>query len=201
MQRLIARTISIIFHPFLIPTIGFLLLFKTTGYLAYIPFEMKRLVLLITFLSTCLLPVLSISMLSFTRKFDLSMNKPHDRIVPLIVTGACYFLGYYLLGRVPVTGLFRLYLLAATVVIILLFIISFFWRVSIHMAGIGGLLGAVLGISFRFALNPALLIVYLMVICGLLGYSRIFLEKHKPAQVYTGFTLGISIMYLIVYFI
>lgn len=202
MQRFIARLISILFHPLLIPSIGFLLLFKATGYLSYIPLEMKRLVLLITFLTTCLLPLLSIGMLtSFTKNFDVAMSTSRERIVPLLITGAYYYMGYFLLGRLPITGLFRLYLLGAVVVILAVLVISFYWKISIHLLAVGALLGGVLALSFRFALNPVLLIVYLLVIAGLVGYSRIFLEKHKPAQVYAGFVLGWFVMYFVVFFI
>ncbi|MCL3779915.1 phosphatase PAP2 family protein [Prolixibacteraceae bacterium JC049] len=201
MSKKVAHIISIIFHPFLIPSLGFFLLMKSTGYMAFIPPKYKQLILLITFFTTCVLPILTLAVMSIWSKFSMSMTTARERLFPLLLTACFYYLGYTMLGRIPVSGIFRIYLLAAMMVILLTLMISTFWKISLHMAGIGGLLGAILALAFRFALNPIAVIIGMIVACGLVGFSRIYLEKHNPAQVYTGFGLGVSVMYLIVYFI
>ncbi|TKG93424.1 hypothetical protein EYV94_16890 [Puteibacter caeruleilacunae] len=162
---------------------------------------MKSIVLVIAFSSTCFLPILSFAALSLNKKFDPFVNKSRDRIIPLLFTGVYYYMGYYLLGRIPATGLFRIMLLASLVVILISLMVSAYWKISIHMAGMGGLLGAVLAISFRYGLNPGVIVPALIVGTGLLAHSRIYLEKHSPTQVYAGLSMGMIVMYSILYFI
>lgn len=201
MSKKVAQIVSTLFHPFLIPSLGFFLLMKSTGYMAFIPLKYKQLILLITFFTTCALPLSVLGVMSIWSKFSMKMETSRERLFPLLLTAFSYYLGYSMLGRIPVSGIFRIYLLAAMMVILLSLVVSSFWKVSIHMTGIGGLLGAILALSFRFALNPIGIILGVIIACGLVAFSRLYLEKHNPTQIYAGFTLGVSVMYTIVYFI
>ncbi|MGD9931759.1 MAG: hypothetical protein AB7U05_17195, partial [Mangrovibacterium sp.] len=70
----IARTISLLFHPLLIPTLGFLLLMNSSFYFALLTFQAKKFVLLVVFLATFLLPLVSIGILTMNPRFDQSMD-------------------------------------------------------------------------------------------------------------------------------
>jgi membrane-associated phospholipid phosphatase len=85
--------------------------------------------------------------------------------------------------------------------IILSSIISLKWKISIHLAGLGGILGAIMALSFRFGLNPVLWIIGIILISGLVGTSRMLLGKHNLSQIIAGFFLGLAVFYPIVYFI
>ena len=69
------------------------------------------------------------------------------------------------------------------------------------MIGIGGIVGAILGLSFRLMIDLSLIISLLILCAGAVGYARLSLEAHNPAQVYAGFFLGlISELILLMYF-
>lgn len=79
-------------------------------------------------------------------------------------------------------------------------IITFFWKISAHMMSMGGLIGAVLTISYYvLGTNPYVLFIILFILAGCLGTSRLILQRHTPAQVYIGFGAGliISIIYIL----
>lgn len=197
----IARLTSIIFHPLLIPTLGFLLLFNSDFYFSILPWNVKRYMLLVVFMSTCVLPAISILILSLNPKFDRNMEKNTDRVLSLIITSVSYYLGYLLLKRLPVFPVYNVLLIGAVLVQIALLPISMRWKISIHSAAIGGLVGGILGLSFRLQENPVHLLSILILSAGLVATSRLILQKHTESQIYAGFLTGFLILTLVITFI
>ena len=185
---LTARIMSVVFHPLLIPTIGFLLLFNSGFYFSILPWNVKLYMLLVVFTSTCALPAISLFVLSINRKFDLSMEKNTDRVLALLLSVVWCYVGYFLLKRLPVFPVYNVFLIGSVLVQIALVPVSMRWKISTHMAAIGGLIGGVLGLSFRILENPAQLLSVLILTAGLVGTSRLVLSKHTGSQVYAGFS-------------
>jgi membrane-associated phospholipid phosphatase len=196
-----AKIISIIFHPVIIPTLGFIILFNSGYYFSMITWEVKRFILIAVFFSTCILPVLTISVMALNPKFNYRMDNHTDRILPLLFTAIYYYVGYYLLANFNIFPVIKVFLITSALVIITLLLISFRWKISNHMAAIGGVTGTMLAISFRMGINPALMISGIFMIAGFVGSSRIYLGKHTLAQVLAGFTLGLSALYLAVLYL
>ncbi len=201
MQKRIARVISIIFHPVLVPTLGVLLLLHSGFYFSMLTWEAKRFVLLVVFFSTCILPLLAVSVMAINPRFDINMPKSTDRIIPLLATSVFYYLGFVLLGRVNIFPVFKLFMLASVLVVILLLLISFKWKISNHMAALGGLAGVFFAFSFRKGLNPVYSLLILILISGIVGTARLMLKKHSMWQVIAGYVLGFVILYSVVYFL
>lgn len=196
-----AKVTSFIFHPLLMPTIGFILLFSSGFYFALLPWRIMKFILLIVFLSTGVMPALSIGILALNPRFDRSMSKSTDRIMPLLVTSIFYYMGYMVLKRIPIFPIYNFILIASILVQIALLIVSFRWKISAHSAATGSLVGAFFTLSFRMDSNPVWILVLLVLVAGLVGSSRLILEKHTSAQVYAGFLTGLTIMTLAFVFI
>ena len=200
-KQAIAQFFSLVFHPLIIPTLGFLLLMNSGFYFSMMSFEGKKFLLIIIFLSTFLLPVLSLGLLSFNKHFDATMSKSTDRVLPLFMSAIYYYLGYYYLGRLDVYPIYRDFLLATILIILMLLLISMKWKISNHMAGIGGLIGAVIALSFRMGINSSMLLCGLIILAGILGTARLILKKHSQLQIYAGFFLGFMVNYLIIIYL
>ena len=196
-----ARGISFAFHPLIMTTLGFLLLMNSGFYFALLTYEAKQFILLVVFLSTCLLPLVSIGLMGLNTRFKLNMDKSTDRVIPMLVTSVFYYMGYYYLGRIPVYPIYRVFLISAILIIVLLMIISMRWKISSHMAGIGGLIGVIIALSARLNINSSLLLSLLIGIAGLTGTSRLILGKHNSIQIYAGFLIGFAVNYLIIDYI
>jgi len=197
----LSRITSFIFHPLLIPTWGFLLLSNSGFYFALLPWSVKKFILLVVFIFTCLLPALSIWLLSLNPKFDIKLERSTERILPLLMSSVFYYLGYMILQRMPVFPIYNLFLIGSVLVQIMLIIVSLKWKISVHVAAIGGLIGGFIGLSFRTQENPVLILSFLILVAGMVATSRLILLKHTNSQVYAGFTLGFLIVNLIVTFI
>ncbi len=193
----LAKSASIVFHPLLIPSYGFLLLMNSGFYFAMLSYDIKKFIFLIILMSTFLLPFISLVLLSLNPRFDSKMDKSTDRVFPLLFSSVYYFLGYYLLGKAPIFPIYRIFMISTILIIILLMLISFKWKISNHMAGIGGLIGAVLALSFRLGINSSFLLIGLILTAGIVASSRLTLKKHNPLQIYAGFLLGFAVNYLV----
>jgi len=115
------------------------------------------------------------------------------------VTCLCYFSAYYILRFLPLPKAFNLLLLGAATAIVLATIITIRWKISIHMVGIGGMVGGLLSISQYLSVDFTWAILAVMVAAGLLGTARMILNTHTPIQIYSGFVLGFVCEYLILW--
>ncbi len=201
MAKRIANLISIIFHPVLILTLGFILLFNSEFYFSMLSWEAKKFVLLVVLFSTAILPMLSVAILALNPKFDVKMEHSRDRIIPLLTSSVFYYIGFLLLGKMKAFPVFKLFLIASVLVIILLLIISFKWKISNHMAAIGGLSGTLFALSFKTGVNPVNTLLFVVLASGLVGTARLILNKHTITELLAGYTLGFLVLYLVIFFV
>lgn len=201
MEKFIARAISYTFHPLLIPTYSLLILFlfQIKSYIFYaIPFEAKATLLGIVFLNTFILPVVMILFMKYRKLInDLYMDTRKERTLPYIVTAIFYFSTYYLLKKFHLPGVIHLIMFGSACLVLVALIVNFWWKISAHMMAIGGLTGAFAGLSFLLSMNMGALIAIIILVAGFIGFARLRLKSHSPAEVYAGFLTGCGLMGLL----
>ena len=201
MGKNIAKVFSVLLHPLLIPSIGILILFNSGSILEYLPFQAKKIILLIVFVSTTILPLTFVPFFVFQKIIkNVQMENNRERLIPFFVTSILYFFCYYLLIRLGAPQTITKFVLVATTTVLVLFLLSFKWKISAHMIGIGGLTGALILISFQLKVNLEYFIILAIIFSGLLGYSRLKLRTHKPYQIYVGWLTGLFIAIIILKF-
>ncbi|MBI5218084.1 MAG: PAP2 family protein [Bacteroidia bacterium] len=191
MQNIFAKIISWLFHPLLMPTLGLVVLFNTGTYLGYLPFEYKKYLYLILFLTTGILPLIIIPVFIY-RKFirSLDMHNNNERIFPMIITLIFNGFAYYIFLKLPLPVLIKHYVFAVALCVCLALIITTKWKISTHMIGIGGVVGVIVSLSVLYMINLQWLLILSILSAGLIAFARLQLNAHSPAQVYTGFGLG-----------
>lgn len=199
MSERIAKIISVLFHPVLIPTLGLFLLLNSGFYFSMLSWEAKRFVLLVMFFTTCILPMLSVAIMALNPKFNIAMPESRDRILPLASSSIFYYLGFVLLSKVRAVPDFKMFMVATVLVIIALLVISFKWKISTHMAAIGGLTGTLFALSFRSGINPIYSILAVVLVSGLVGTARLILKKHDIWQLLAGYGMGFLVLYFVIY--
>jgi len=195
MQRLTAKIISIIFHPLFMPVYGMLILFYISGtFLSFLPVMVKRIVLIIIAVNTIILP-LSVVPFYISQKVikSIHMDTSRERIIPLTMNSIFFYLGFYLLNKLQVPDLIKMYVFASFSVGVVTLLVSLKWKISIHMIGIGGLTGAILSISWHLGVDMKGVWMGLILCGGLIGFARLELNKHTPVQVYSGFFIGLIV--------
>ena len=122
----------------------------------------------------------------------MELSDRHERAVPYLIFISSILICAFYMYKMMLPFWFVSLLLGACVALIIALVINFFWKISAHMLGIGGLLGGIMGIAQIHMMNPYWAFIIVFIIAGLLGTSRIFLRKHTPMQVYAGFCLGFA---------
>lgn len=187
-----AKTLSTIFSPLFIPTYGIALALLTTT-LYYVETPVKWRVILTVLGITAMLPLIAIAFL-YKRGLvsDASLNNRRERPVPYAVALLCYIGAIAYLWSVHSPLWLVMFLVGGAAALLLVFVINFFWKISAHGAGMGGLVGMLIAI-IAGSLNvwPVVGITMVaIVLCGMVGSSRLILERHTLLQVGAGVALG-----------
>jgi len=159
--------------------------------------KMKGVILSMIFIATIAVPLVIIYLiyrLGMIRSFH--MRSREERILPLLVVALFYYLTYYLLKGLHLPQLFHMYMLGAALLIILLIAFTFFRKVSLHMAGLGGMTGLMTGIAFHYELNTSWAVLGSILLSGLVGTARLNLNAHRPSDLYSGWLAGAIVMFL-----
>jgi hypothetical protein len=197
--KVIANVISVIFHPVFMPIYGLLIIFYTGTYFSLLPVVLKQLIFFTTIVVTFFLPLLTMPFLKFQKLISsYTLNDRQERPLPLFMTCICYGFSTYLFFRLTYIPFFvKQYMLASTVLILFSLLISMKWKISIHMAGIGGLTGMVTSLIPFYPNQIHLIFISLFIMAGFLGFARMQLNEHNPWQIYAGYFLG----YITIFFI
>lgn len=191
----IASVISYIFNPLIMPTIGIFVMFSTNSLMVYQPPEIKRAVYLIVFLSTFVLPFSFIPFFLYNKLISgIMMKNRKERIIPLIVTSIMYIFAAFLIYRIPVAVFLKKFIIAVAINVLLVLIVSLRWKISVHMVGVGGLVGLIVSLSLYDRSNILYFLIASIILAGLIGSSRLQLEAHNPPQVYAGFLQGLIVV-------
>ena len=189
--KVLAKIITYLFHPLLSPTLGMFILINSGTHIANHDPRANTFIYLITLMSTLLFPLLFLPFFLYRNMIkSIAMNEHKERVYPLLLTAVFYFFGFYLLQSYPFHEYFAAFLLASAISIVFIMIISLKWKISAHMAGIGGLIGLILAISLAYQVNLQLFFIVAFLISGFIGFARLKLNAHSAMQVAAGFALG-----------
>jgi hypothetical protein len=187
----LAKIISVIFHPLFMPVYGMVIIFSAPTLLEYLPFAVKRILLFIVLINNVLLPL---SLLPFFRYRNIisswTINNRRERIIPLLITTILYSTTSFIIFRFPVPGFLKSFFLAAAFLSLMVTVINFRWKISLHSVGAGALIAIVLLLSFKMYSPLMWYLISVIIAGGLILSSRLRLNYHNPQQVWFGFITG-----------
>jgi len=195
MTSRLANILSVIFHPFLVTLYSFMLIFISGSYITYLPNSIKLIIVIVVFFNTLLIPIISLLILKrlgLIKNFHL--EKHRERIVPIIITSIPYFFTLYLMARLPVPQVLLKIIESGVLVLLVAALISYWWKISLHLMGIGGLSGFLLASAAQSYFSALPLIMIVFIVAGLLSSARLKNGDHKPSQVYVGYLTGLAIV-------
>jgi len=188
----LARTVSVIFHPLLIPVYGLLIIFFAPTIYNYMPYEVKRLIIFIVLVNNVMLP-LSLIPFFIQRKLINSwfMNERKDRVIPLILSTILYGVTTYIIFRFSVPYFLKSFFIAATFLSLTATLINFWWKISLHSIGAGALLALVFILSLKMYTSLLWYLIPVILTGGIIISARLQLNLHNPRQVWAGFLTGL----------
>lgn len=199
MNQKLARFLSIVLHPVLMPTYALLLIFGQSSYFSYtVSPQAKFALFIIIIMNTFILPV-TISYILVMRGWirSLEMQKREERLIPFVSNLLLLLIAAFMIYKLRLPRVFFLLTLGASAALALAVIINIKWKISIHMIGIGALIGTFFGLSSFLLVDLRMAIILFLLIAGLLGTARLSVGSHKPSQIYAGFLLGFCCEYFL----
>jgi membrane-associated phospholipid phosphatase len=190
----LANLFSYLFHPLLMITYSVVIFFYSGHFYSIINASVKNTFYFLFFILTFLAPALLIPLINYlalSSKKEISSKK--IKSLTMLVTGIMYSVTLYYMNKILIPPILTNIIISAIVLIAICLIISCFWNISIYACG----MGALLGFSGFLAIKSILFIpIILLVIlsCGIVATSRLYLGKHNPLQVYSGFICGVIVV-------
>lgn len=191
-MRSAAVFLSYLLHPVLMLTYVSSFFLFTENYFSFFMSPAKKVFLLAAVIIFSLaLPLLNVALLKrmgYIR--TVYLTEPGERFMPYVSSIILHGGLLYILHDLDIPFFFKFIIIASIAVLVTVLICNFFVRLSAHAAGVGGSLGIVVFYEF-ISYSPQLLPVCVcLVLCGLAGFARLYLQAHTPRQVYTGFISG-----------
>ncbi len=188
-----ARVLTILFHPLVMPTIGLLLIFNSGTYLALLDPAAKRAVLFVMALGTLLFPLMMIPVLYYRNLISsLQDASREERFLPYLIILVLYVITFVYFVRLPLAHFIHGYVLSVSILLFLMMLLTFRFRICGHTAAVGGLVGLILALILLYETPLYGFLIVCFLIAGLVGTSRLILGVQRPVEVYTGFLLGLG---------
>ncbi len=200
--HMIAKVISVIFHPLFIPVyISWFLLYYTPLFPQFT--DDSKLLLLFRFLIMyTVFPLVTILLakgLGFVQSIYLRTQK--DRIIPYIACGIYYFWMWFVLKNQPEFPK-QLVMLSMSIFIAasMGLVFNSYLKISMHSIAMGVVAAFIYCIGLLSDANLGIYISFSFFIAGAVGTARLITADHRPAEVYGGFFIG-TVSLLLAYWI
>lgn len=125
----------------------------------------------------------------------LMMKDRKDRYYPLIATFIFYGITLFMMQKVHGFTLVKHFFIATITAVAITLLITFAYKISLHMTGCGGVLGLLLYLQ---ATNEIFLLPFILswiIVCGATASSRLQLKAHTPLQLLCGLLCGCLVVY------
>ena len=188
-----AKFISVLFHPLILPTYAFGLIYLTNHLLFanYDSIDLSK-IFLTVFINTFLFPVIAILLvwkLGFVK--TLQMDDSKERIVPYLTSGAMYIWAYVVFRKSGLPQLLNIVILGACITLFATFLVNLFRKVSIHAGAMGSLFILMVALCLISETDYTLLLMGIALLAGIVGTSRLTLGAHEAAEVGIGYFIGV----------
>jgi hypothetical protein len=196
----LAKIITVIFHPLLMPLYGLLIIFSAPTLFGYLPFVQKKVVVLILATNNILLPLSLLPYLKWRKIISSwTISERSERIIPMAIASFFYFVTLYIVLKFTIPLFIKAVILSTALLSFLITIITFWWKISIHASGAGALTCLIFMLSIRMHAPLAPYLISVLLVSGLVLSSRLRLNTHNPKEVWLGYLTGIAGMGLLLF--
>ncbi|MEO9851958.1 MAG: phosphatase PAP2 family protein [Reichenbachiella sp.] len=129
------------------------------------------------------------------------LENREERVMPFSFVSIFYGLTTYLfVFKIQVNDIIALLLIATSILVILLTIITLWFKISIHAASISGVVGFFLFFGIKFPESQTLYpLLILLISAGFVMSARLQLNAHTPKEILVGMLTGLGICFATLY--
>lgn len=188
----ISRVLSTIFRPSYYPTVGTFILLSFT-YLTLFPWVFKLWLIALVYLFTFALPAGGVFLYRRLHGWSaLELRKRHKRAMPYIIYICSYLCLMHILSITHMPHFLMAIIGISLLIQCVCVLVNVWWKVSMHSAGTGGVIGAVVAYAYIFSFNPTWWLCAAILVSGCVMTSRLILRQHTLSQVLVGTFIGIA---------
>jgi len=185
------KIISTVLHPVVIPTLGVLLYFIFVS--QSIAQKQQLLLLALVFGITYVIPVVSLILLKSLRLIEsFQVHTIRERIIPVLMMLVLFYVLGDILANVPILRDLGFLFYGTSLSLLCIFLLfSVGLKSSLHLVSMGSAVGFFLIIMNVYIMPLLPIIMVLILLSGLLASSRLYLKAHTPAELFSGFMIGV----------
>lgn len=199
-MKIFAQVVSILLHPLLLPLYLLFVTFHSGTAFSYIPAYTQNMSYLFTLIGVTIVPLVCLPLLKRLGLIvDYRLSHKQDRVFPVLATVIGTFVVFYFTRNLPYSNIVRQFYLIMVIMLSGFMIVTIRWKMSMHMMAIGGLCGFVFILGVKYFGEVINLLPFLILMSGVMGFCRLYLKHHTPAQVYVGYVYGVAAVVGILY--
>ncbi len=194
MGKILAKIISIFFHPLLMPSYLLIsLMWYAPSLLIPIDQQAFPYLLLVVALTSLVIPLILLTSLKFSDLIpDFYLENKNHRIIPFVFVAIIYGVSFYMFyTQFDFARIVHLTYFSITLLLLELALVTIYWKISVHSASMAGTFGIIYALQLQ---NPDIDLLYLLIavilISGIVGTSRLKLNSHTLSQIMVGMLLG-----------
>lgn len=179
---------SIIFHPLFYSTLGSIYIIHSIPEYQLFQASFLLQIIWLLFLTLYILPLIIAGMyIGSIHIFKLNTPPKQQRLFLLIITTIIYSYATLSITYLEILTAIKLNIIICAITMALSLAVTFFWKISLHMIGIGGFIGLQIALAAHGYTLYAPFIGFSFLLAGIIAASRLYLNAHTPYQIYIGF--------------
>lgn len=191
MMHHILKSVSVIFHPLLMPILGVVFYFAKTP--RFIDKDVIWAKLVSLSILTIILPILLYFLLKTLGKVNsIYLRSTKERIIPLILNAVVVILVIQRILRPdPYIELYYFFVGILISTLACLILAFFKFKASIHMIAISGVFMFFIALSIHFSININGTLALMCIVTGAVATSRLHLKAHTYPELIMGIVVGV----------
>lgn len=188
----VAQVISDLFSPIVLPAYMMAVAMWVSP-LSHAPERARLVTMGVVIALTAIIPTAVIlTLIKLGKVKDVSLSSRSERYIPYVVSIVCYLATTLFLRSINAPMWLCSFYLGAALAGVLAYLITSRWKISAHSSSVGGVAAAMAWMCYHGLLlyAPLVWVSAGIILCGLVGTSRLILHRHTPAQVFAGYGLG-----------
>jgi hypothetical protein len=193
-MKKVASLISYLFHPLLMPTLGLLILLNSGTYLSLLDPAVKRAIMFVMSLGTLVFPLMMLPILHYrSLAYREGPATREERLIPQLIILILYVITFVYFKRLPLSRVIHAFVLSASITSALVIVANIRFRVSLHLAALGGVSGLILALIILYETPLEGLLILSLLASGLTGSARLAMGG-RWGEVLSGFLLGLGVV-------
>lgn len=200
-MKKLSLVFSYLLHPIFLPTLFMVFLLLSPYYMNdMLKPDAFRVLVLTPIVFTFFIPLFILTIARMTGIIESFMlEKKSERIFALLITALPTYFAWKTFISFDAPAYYYMFLIAFVFVLLLTSVINLFYNISIHMVGWGTVTALMILYFLIFDLGIFLImLIPVFIFSGIAAWARLEQDAHTPAQVYTGF--GVGLLALISYY-